>query len=153
MLRATGSTINIIKKLHTLGIPVYSLEEAPLNYSEAPFEKPLNIASYYCCQVHKENMRDIIPVQNSILALFTQKETKWTVIDQYFDESERQRHGEQPFLSKLIANKERYDLIIVPQFADLHHDISTFCNIRKHLKLDIYSLKEGFIKYDEEVIL
>ena len=76
--------------------------------------------------------------------------TNWTVVDQYFDESERQKDGEQTELMRFLQNKDKYDLLLVHNLNDIHWRTANFCKIREQHQLDIYSLQEGFLKYIKE---
>lgn len=148
----TMKCMSIMKELRDKGIQVLSLENGSFFWEEAPYDKPLRVATY-CCRFGTPNeMKQIIPVQNDILKLFTNKKTQWTVIDQYFDESEHQNDGEQIRLMELIKNKDRYDLILVHNLNDVHWRTANFCKVREQLHLDIYSLQEGFLKYNKEMI-
>ena len=140
--------MSVMKELRDKGVQVHSIENGNFSWEEAPFDKPLKVATY-CCRFGTPNDRkQIIPVQNDILKLFTNKKTKWTVIDQYFDESEHQNDGEQIQLMELIKNKDKYDLILVHNLNDIHWRTANFCKVREQLHLDIYSLQEGFLKYN-----
>ena len=143
----------VMKELRDKGIQIHSIENGSFSWEEAPFNKPLRVATY-CCRFGTPNeMKQIIPVHNDILKLFADKKTQWTVIDQYFDESERQNDGEQIQLMELIKNKDNYDLLLVHNLNDVHWRTANFCKVREQLHLDIYSLQEGFLKYNKEMIL
>lgn len=144
--------MSVMKNLRDKGIQIHSIENGSFSWEEAPFDKPLRVATY-CCRFGAPNeMKQIIPVQNDILKLFVNKKTQWTVIDQYFDESERQNDGEQIQLMELINNKDKYDLLLVHNLNDVHWRTATFCKVREQLSLDIYSLQDGFLKYNKEMI-
>ena len=148
----TMKCMSVMKDLHDKGIQIHSIENGSFSWEEAPFDKPLRVATY-CCRFGTPNeMKQIIPVHNDILKLFADKKTQWTVIDQYFDESERQIDGEQIQLMELIKNKDNYDLLLVHNLNDVHWRTANFCKVREHLHLDIYSLQEGFLKYNKEMI-
>ena len=148
----TMKCMSIVKELRDKGIQIHSMENGSFSWEEAPFDKPLRVATY-CCRFGTPNeTKQIIPVHNDILKLFTDKKTNWTVIDQYFDESERQNDGEQIQLMELIKNKDNYDLLMVHNLNDVHRRTANFCKIREQLSLDIYSLQEGFLKYNKEMI-
>ena len=141
-----------MKELREKGIQIHSIENGSFSWEEAPFDKPLRVATY-CCRFGTPNeMKQIIPVHNDILKLFADKKTQWTVIDQYFDESEHQNDGEQIQLMELIKNKDKYDLLLVHNLNDVHWRTANFCKVREQLHLDIYSLQEGFLKYNKEMI-
>ena len=148
----TMKCMSVMKELREKGIQIHSIENGSFSWEEAPFDKPLRVATY-CCRFGAPNeMKQIIPVQNDILKLFVNKKTQWTVIDQYFDESERQNNGEQIQLMELINNKDKYDLLLVHNLNNVHWRTATFCKVREQLSLDIYSLQEGFLKYNKEMI-
>ena len=144
----TMKCMSVMKELRDKGVQVHSIENGNFSWEEAPFDKSLRVATY-CCRFGAPNeMKQIIPVQNDILNLFANKKTKWTVTDQYFDESEHQNDGEQIQLMELIKNKDKYDLILVHNLNDIHWRTANFCKVREQLHLDIYSLQEGFLKYN-----
>lgn len=148
----TMKCMSVMKDLRDKGIQIHSIENGSFSWEEAPFDKPLRVATY-CCRFGTPNeMKQIIPVHNDILKLFADKKTQWTVIDQYFDESERQNDGEQIKLMELIKNKDNYDLLLVHNLNDVHWRTATFCKVREQLSLNIYSLQEGFLKYNKEMI-
>ena len=148
----TMKCMSVMKELREKGIQIHSIENGSFSWEEAPFDKPLRVATY-CCRFGTPNeMKQIIPVHNDILKLFADKKTQWTVIDQYFDESERQNDGEQIQLMELIKNKDNYDLLLVHNLNDVHWRTANFCKVREQLHLDIYSLQEGFLKYNKEMI-
>lgn len=148
----TMKCMSVMKELRDKGIQIHSVENGSFSWEEAPFDKPLRVATY-CCRFGTPNeMKQIIPVQNDILKLFVNKKTQWIVIDQYFDESERQNDGEQKQLMELIKNKDKYDLLLVHNLNDVHWRTTKFCKVREQLHLDIYSLQEGFLKYNKEMI-
>ena len=145
----TMKCISVMQELCDKGIPIYTIENGCFCWEEPPFDKPLKVATY-CCRFGTANeMKEIIPVQNDILTLFVTKKTNWTVLDQYFDESEHQNDGEQVQLMNLLANKEKYDLLLVHNLNDVHWRTANFCKVREQLHLDIYSLQEGFLQYTE----
>lgn len=149
----TMKCMSVMKNLRDKGIQIHSIKNGSFSWEEAPFNKPLRVATY-CCRFGTPNeMKQIIPVHNDILKLFADKKTQWTVIDQYFDESERQNDGEQIQLMELIKNKDNYDLLLVHNLNDVHWRTANFCKVREQLHLDIYSLQEGFLKYNKEMIL
>ena len=148
----TMKCMSVMKNLRDKGIQIHSIENGSFSWEEAPFDKPLRVATY-CCRFGAPNeMKQIIPVQNDILKLFVNKKTQWTVIDQYFDESERQNDCEQIQLMELINNKDKYDLLLVHNLNDVHWRTATLCKVREQLSLDIYSHQDGFLKYNKEMI-
>lgn len=147
----TGKCINVLKQLRANGLQIYTAENGCFTWVEAPIEEPLHVATYTCHFGTANELKEIIPVQNDILTLFVTKKTRWTVIEQYYDESKLQNNGEQKQLETLIQNRDRYDLLLVHNLNDVNWQTAKFCKIREQLKLDIYSLQEGFLKYRKEI--
>lgn len=143
----TGKCLSIMQQLLGKGMQIYTIENGLFTWAEAPFEKPLHVATYTCHFGTSTEIKEVIPVRNDIFRLFADKKTKWTVIDQYYDESFRQKDSEQIQLKTLIANRDKYELLLVHNLNDVHWRTSNFCKIREKLQLDIYSLQEGFLKY------
>ena len=71
----------------------------------------------------------------------------WKITDQFSDMTLHQRDGEQHELQKLIANRDKYDLLLVQNLNDIHWRTSNFCRIREALELDIYSLQDGYLEF------
>ena len=147
----TGKCLGVMRQLRDNGLEIYSIENGIFTWEDAPFDKPLRVATYTCHFGTPNEMKEVIPVKNDIFTLFTNKKTKWTVVDQYFDESLRQKDGEQIQLMELIKNSDKYDLLLVHNLNDVHWRTANFCKIREQLHLDIYSLQEGFLKYRKEI--
>lgn len=147
----TGRFMNDLLMLREKGLQIYSIENGCFIWDEAPFNKPLRVATYTCHFGTPNEMKEVIPVKNDIFTLFTKKKTKWTVVDQYFDESLHQKDGEQVQLMELIKIRDKYDLLLVHNLNDVHWRTANFCKIREQLHLDIYSLQEGFLKYRKEI--
>lgn len=147
----TMRCMNIMKDLRNKGISIYTQKNGIFIFENEPFDKYLNIATYNSRFGTPNELKQIVPVQNDILKLFTKQKTNWTVIDQYFDESEHQIKGEQIHLKDLISNKDKYDLLLVHNLNDIHRNTSNFCKVREALQMDIYSLQDGFLKYRTEV--
>ena len=146
--RNTMKCMSVMKKLRDKGIKIYSIENGNFSWEEAPFDVPLKVATY-CCRLGAPNeIKQIISVQNDILKLFANKKTRWTIVDQFFDESEHQKGGEQIQLMELIKNKDKYDLLLVHNLNDIHWRTANFCKVREQLHLDIYSLQEGYLKFN-----
>ena len=143
----TMMCMNLMRELSDKGIPIFSLENGSFKLEEAPFDKPIRVATY-CCRFGSPNeIKQIISVQNDILSLFIKKKTNWILVDQFCDESEHQNNGEQVELMKLLKGKDKYDLLLVHNLNDVHWRTTNFCKIREQLRLDIYSMQEGFFKY------
>ncbi len=147
----TGKCMGIMQELRNKGLKIYSIENGIFIWEDAPFDKPLRLATYTCHFGSPNEMKEVIPVKNDIFTLFTRKKTKWSVVDQYYDESLHQKDGEQIQLMKLIDNRDKYDLLLVHNLNDIHWRTANFCKIREQLHMDIYSLQEGFLKYCKEI--
>lgn len=143
----TTQCMKILKNLRNRGIEIHTIDNGSLCWQKEPIDKHLRIATY-CSRFGTNNgQKQLMKIQNDILKLFTNKKTKWTILDQYYDESKLQKNGEQQDLEHLIANKNNYDLLLVHNMNDIHWRTANFCKIREELQLDIYSLQEGFLKY------
>ena len=143
----TMKCMSVMKYLRDKGIQIHSIENGSFTWEEEPFDKQLRVATY-CCRFGAPNeMKEIIPVHNDILKLFANKKTRWSVVDQFFDESEYQKDGEQIQLMELIKNKYKYDLLLVHNLNDVHWRTATFCKVREQLHLDIFSLQEGYLRF------
>ena len=143
----TGKCLSVMQQLRENGLEIYSIENGIFTWEDAPFDNPLRVATYTCHFGTPNEMKEVIPVRNDIFTLFTDKKTNWTVLDQYYDESLRQKDCEQIQMKELIANRDKYDLLLVHNLNDVHWRTANFCKIREQLQLDIYSLQEGFLKY------
>ncbi len=146
----TMQCMKILKQLRTSGLSIYSYKDGSFVFEDIPLTKPLKIATYDCRFGSKSELHELKEVSKDILSLFAAKKTNWTVIDQYFDESFNQNKGEQKDLLNLINNKDKYDLILVHNLNDINWRTSTFCNIRRELQLDIYSIQDGFLAYRKD---
>ena len=143
----TGMCMSVMQKLRDNGLQIYSIENGIFTWEDAPFDKPLRVATYTCHFGTPNEMKEVIPVRNDIFTLFADKKTTWTIIDQYSDESLHQKDCEQIQMKELIANRDKYDLLLVHNLNDVHWRTANFCRIREQLQIDIYSLQEGFLKY------
>ena len=139
--------MSIMQDLRKKGLRIYTPTNGIFIWEDSPLKDHLRVATYTCHFGSADEMKAVIPVKNDILRLFIDKETSWILTDQYFDKSLRQRDGEQVQLMKLLDNKDKYDLLLVHDLNDVHWRTANFCKIRELLGKDIYSLKEGFLKY------
>ena len=145
----TMQCIKTMKELSAQGISVYSKKDGIFTFQQPPLDISLKVATYNCRFGPPNDLKQIIAVQNDIFKLFVKQKTNWTIIDQFTDESESQNNGEQTNLQKLISNRRNYDLLLVHNLNDVHWRTSNFCKTRESLKLDIYSLQDGFLKYNK----
>lgn len=146
----TMECIKIIKELGDKGVEVHSIENGSFIYEDVPLGKALRIATYNCRFGPQDESSKKIQIQDDIFKLFTKKKTSWKIIDQYADESKHQNDGEQKNLMKLISNHDKYDLILVSNFNDIHWRTAKFCKLRDKLKLAIYSLQDGLLTYRKD---
>lgn len=146
----TMQCMSILKDLRSKGVLTYTMENGIFIFEDEPFNMNLRVATYHSRFGTESELNKIVLVQNDILKLFADKKTNWTIIDQYFDESEHQNDGEQVNLQHLIDNKDNYDLLLVHNLNDIHWRTANFCKVRDALQMDIYSLQDGFLKYRRE---
>lgn len=143
----TGKCLSIMQDLRNKGLKILTLVNGIFIWEDSPLKTPLKVATYSCHFGTPDEIKEVFSVKNDILRLFIDKETSWTLIDQYSDKSDRQRDGEQVQMKKLLDNKDQYDLLLVHNLNDVHWRTANFCKIWEIFGKDIYSLKEGFIKY------
>ena len=106
----TGKCLSVMQQLRESGLQIYSIENGIFTWEDAPFDENITIATYTCHYGAPNEMKEVIPVKNDIFSLFTDKKTNWTIIDQYFDESLRQKDSEQIQMKTLIKNKDKYNV-------------------------------------------
>jgi DNA invertase Pin-like site-specific DNA recombinase len=147
--KTTRECFHTLLDFQDRGIHTYTLENGAFCTSDPPLEKPLRVTAYTCYLGPHKETRQVLQVKNNILPLFVAKKTRWTLVDQYFDESQYQKDEEQIQLRKLISNREKYDLLLVHSFGDIHRRTAKFCKIRDQLRMDIYALQDGLWKYSE----
>jgi DNA invertase Pin-like site-specific DNA recombinase len=143
----TTQCVKIMTSLRNSGIEIYTIDNGSFCLQKEPVDKHLQVATYCSRFGTISGQKQLMTLQNDILKLFANKKTKWTVQDQYYDESKHQKDGEQQNLKHLITNKDSYDLLLVHNMNDIHWRTANFCKVREKLQLDIYSLEEGFLKY------
>ncbi|MBR3241355.1 MAG: recombinase family protein [Parasporobacterium sp.] len=147
----TMQSMALMREFRDKGVLLYTLENGCFVFEEEPFDEPLRVVTYNCRFGESNELKQIIVVQNDIMKLFAEKKTNWSVVDQFFDESQHQNDGEQINLQNLIQNKELYDLLLVHNLNDVHWRTANFCKIREALQMDIYSLQDGYLKYRKEI--
>lgn len=145
----TGRCIRVMQELRRHGVRIYTLDNGSFSWEDPPFEERLRVVTYTCHYGTPNEMKEVIPIKNDILTLFTRKKTNWTVVEQYYDESFYQKNGEQVQMQELIKNRTKYDMLLVHNLNDIHWSTANFCRVREQLRLDIFSLREGFLKYDK----
>ena len=146
----TGAFMADLLTLARKGVNVYTIEDGNFQMEVAPFDKPLRVAIYYC---GLEVVGRSIELQYEIMEYFIKYYTKWQLIDKYADTSGNKVDGNQKELQNLIQNRDKYDMVLVQSFNDIHWRTAKFCKVRHQLQLDIYSMHENMcLPYKEEVI-
>lgn len=152
----TGTCIGIMQKFFSIGVKIYSMEDGSFTFTETPFDQELNIAVYHSkyadnapsAEGRKRGNSITVQTQIEIIKLFVKTKTRWKIIDVYVDETEGQSDDKQKNLLQLIENKNKYDLVLCKDFNRIHWRTAKFCERRNKMGLDIYSLKEGYLKYE-----
>lgn len=152
----TGACISLLQRFLMLGVETHSIEDGCFTFSEAPFDKKLNIAIYHAkyedntpsAQKQKKGNCITAQTQVEVLCLFIKKKTNWKVIDVYMDEAQGQSDDKQKGLLELIKNRKKYDLVLCKDFNTIHWRTAKFCKRRNEMELDIYSIKEGYLRYE-----
>ena len=152
----TGSCINLLQQFLRLGVETHSIEDGSFAFMDAPFDKKLRVAIYHA--KYEDNTPSAAwqmkgncitaQTQAEVLQLFVKKKTNWQVIDVYIDEAQIQSNENQRSLLELIENRQKYDLVLCKDFNTIHWRTAKFCKRRNEMQLDIYSIKEGYLKYE-----
>lgn len=144
----TRAFMNDLITLANQGVNVYSLEDGSFQVEQAPFEQPLRVAIYYC---GLEIIGRSIELQYQIMEYFIQTCTKWKLIDEYADNSGNRADANQVQLQRLIEKRDKYDIILVQSFNDIHWRTAKFCKVRHQIQRDIYSMhEEMYLRYEQE---
>jgi hypothetical protein len=148
--KATGACLSNLVYLNSIGVSVYTIEDGSFTFTEPPLSQRLRVAVYYC---GLEIVGHSYGLQFEIMDLFVRSKTNWTVIDHYADLSGNKVDGSQTALRELIRNTDKYDLVMVQSFGDIHWRTAKFCKMRHLLQKDIYSMQENiFLPYRKEEI-
>ncbi|WP_302668999.1 recombinase family protein [Eubacterium sp. AF15-50] len=143
----TMKCISILKDLKKHNVSVITLENGCINLESLIVDRPLKVATYCSHYGLRNDNKSVVSLQTDVLNLFTERETNWSVIDTYYDESKIKNDSYQPQLAELIKNKDKYDIVLVHNLNDISWRTAHFCKLREQLKLDIYSLQDGLLKY------
>jgi len=150
----TGTCIELLQQFLSVGVQTYSMEDGNFTFTDVPFNKKLNVAIYHSRYVDvspsykwKKGNDITVQTQLEIMKLFVKQKTRWKIADIYVDEAQGQSDSKQVNLLKLIKNSEKYDLVLCKNFNNIHWRTAKFCKQRNDMKLDIYSLREGYLKY------
>lgn len=143
----TGAFMSDLIALGGKGVNVYTIEDGNFQLEKAPFEQPLRVAMYYC---GLEIVGRSIELQFEIMKYFIKTYTNWKLIDEYADTSGNRVDGNQKELHKLIQNRDKYDIVLVQSFNDIHWRTAKFCKVRHQIQRDIYSMHEDmYLRYGQ----
>ena len=143
----TGAFMSDLIALGGKGVNVYTIEDGNFQLEKAPFEQPLRVAMYYC---GLEIVGRSIELQFEIMKYFIQTYTNWKLIDEYADTSGNRVDGNQKELHTLIQNRDKYDIVLVQSFNDIHWRTAKFCKVRHQIQRDIYSMhEEMYLEYEQ----
>ena len=151
----TGTCIGLLQQFLAVGVQTHSIEDGCFTFTDVPFNERLNVAIYHSKYVDnspsantwKRENEITVQTQLEIMRLFVKQKTQWKIADIYVDEAQGQSDEKQVNLLELIKNSEKYDLVLCKNFNNIHWRTSKFCKRRNDMKLDIYSLREGYLKY------
>jgi len=144
----TGICISELLNINKQGVDILTIRDGRFDFEEAPFDKELNVAIYYC---GLEIVGHSVDLQYEIMELFIKTKTKWKLIDKYCDVNGNRSNANQKEQKRLIKNKNKYDVLLVQSFNSVHWRTGRFCVIRNQLELDIYSMQEDvFLPYRKE---
>ncbi len=145
----TRACMEDLVRLSTSGIQVKTIEDGSFSFEEAPFSSSLRVAIYYC---GLEIVGHSIELQLEVMEMFIREKTNWVLIDKYADLSGNRNDGNQTEMQNLIKNRDKYDVILVQSFNDIHWRTAKFCKTRHELQKDIYSMHdEIFLPYGKEI--
>lgn len=152
--RTTRQFFSISNELEDKGLEIHTMDHGVISVTDnIPTLESLKVATYYCHLSMTDSVHDYTGIQNEVFQMYIRKETSWTVIDQYIDRLDQRKVTEQYELEKMIANKDKYDIILVSDFGNLSWDTSRFFNAREQLGKDIYSLEEGLLPFRKGIIV
>lgn len=145
----TMAMFSMMKSISSLGVKIHTLLDGSFTFTQCPFTEELSVASYYYHQATDCKLNDVIALRNEVMQLFVEKKTSWHLKRQYIDQGPRRTDREQSQLLVLITEKDKYNLLILPNLNDLHWRSARFCKVRKQLGLNIYSLEDGYLPYED----
>lgn len=142
-----GTCIGLLQKFANEGVTIKTIEDGEFSFESmnAPFDKELKACIYH--SKYREDVNRTVGTQLEIFNLFIKTYTNWKIEDIFVDNENSQSDSIQKEVFKVIANRDRYDLLVVKDFNCFHWRTSKFCIRRNELKLPIYSLKEGYLPY------
>jgi hypothetical protein len=143
----TGTCIGLLQKFAKKGVVTKTIEDGEFSFElmDIPFDKELKVCIYH--SKYKEDVDRTVNTQLEIFNLFIKTHTNWKIEDTFVDNENSQSDTVQKEVFKVIANRDKYDLVVVKDFNCFHWRTAKFCKRRNELKLPIYSLKEGYLPY------
>lgn len=154
----TGTCIELLQQFLAQGVQTYSMEDGCFTFTDVPFDEKLNVVLYHSKYVDntqsankwKRGNEITVQTQIEIMKLFIKQKTQWKIADIYVDEAKGQSDDKQVNLLEMIRNSKKYDLVLCKNFNNIHWRTAKFCKRRNDMKLDIFSLREGYLKYQED---
>lgn len=119
---------------------------------EPPYKEHLKAAIYHSTSAVSCNIKVDDPIsketQIDTMKLFIKNKTCWEMADIYCDDIEYQSEKTQTELMKLVENSSKYDVVICKSFNLINKKTAKFFTLRNSIKLDIYSLREGYLAWE-----
>ena len=129
----------LLDDIYSKGIEIYTLEDGTFLFEEAPYDRELKVATYYCGLEIRERTADL---QKRIFEFFVKAKTKWQVVANYFDDKGNKVQTNQKGMQELIDKKDEYDIILVNSFGDINWLTNRFFKTKNNIGKGIYSLKD-----------
>lgn len=145
----TRAMMKVMKELRDKGLTIYSIENGVFDFTEAPLNKKLRVATYTMGDANIRNVKNSIQLQQDIYASFVRRKTEWSLIRQYADICLIQNDAAQESLMDLLEHKNEFDILLVNNLGDVNWRTARFCKLRSLLGKDIYSLQDGYLIYKE----
>ena len=140
----TGACFDLLQQLSKANIETITIEDGSFIFIDTPYEERLNVAIYYNELVSSDRSSNL---QIRIFKMFVECKTNWCIVDTFIED--KQENYGQKELEKLIKNKNRYDMVITRTMNHINSRTSRFCKIRNELECDIFSFREGYVKYNK----
>ena len=148
----TSTCISIFNDLLDKGVIIDTIKNGvylPSMYT--PLREPLTAAVYLWEKDYPTvKASDKASLDKDIIEYFIKGKTSWILSGIYTDICQKQTDTELVSLRRLMADKDKYDIIVVGSFNGLHWRTANFCHIRDALAKDIYSLSEGYLTYAKD---
>lgn len=144
----TGEFISSLAHLAGMGVEVHTVEDGSYVFEQPPFGKPLKAAAYYCAAGSAGYSAGL---HLDVMDYFVRTHTRWELSGRYADMSGNIKDGSQGHLQELISDRDRYGIVLVQSFLDIHWRTAKFCTFRNQLRADIYSMHEDlYLRYRKE---